>query len=52
MRRRKPWNRAFNTSSLKEYEPAIEKRVRQLVDALGERKGKVVDLAKWVSYFT
>lgn len=52
MRRRKAWNRAFNTSSLKGYEPVIEKRARQLVDALSARKNQVVDLAEWVSFFT
>ncbi len=52
MRRRKAWNRAFNTTSLKGYEPVIERRVRQLVDALIERKNQVVDLAEWISFFT
>ena len=30
----------------------IEKRVRQLVDALADHKDQVVDLAKWISFFT
>lgn len=51
-RRRKPWNRAFSTSSLKGYEPVIEKRARQLVEHLSEHKDEVVDLAQWISFFT
>ncbi|THG95018.1 hypothetical protein EW026_g6557 [Hermanssonia centrifuga] len=50
-RRRKPWNRAFNTTAIKEYQPIISKRVTQLVDRLAEQKG-TVDLAKWISFFT
>ena len=50
-RRRRPWNRAFNTSALKEYEHIIAKRVSQLVGALEEQKG-VVDLTLWLGYFT
>ncbi|KAJ3525055.1 hypothetical protein NM688_g8461 [Phlebia brevispora] len=51
-RRRKPWNRAFNTSSLREFQPVIVKRVHELVECLGERQGQIIDLAEWVSWFT
>ena len=51
-RRRKPWNRAFNSASLKEFQPIITNRVHQLVERLGEQKGQVVDLAEWISFFT
>lgn len=52
LKRRKPWNRAFSTTSVKEFEPIIQHRVQQFVDALAERQGQVLDLAAWVSYFT
>ncbi|KIP08940.1 hypothetical protein PHLGIDRAFT_68457 [Phlebiopsis gigantea 11061_1 CR5-6] len=51
-RRRRPWNRAFNTSSLKEFVPIIQNRVQQLVEALGARQGQSVDLAQWIGFFT
>lgn len=50
--RRKPWNRAFNTASLKEFQPFIESRVHQLVDGLSKRQGQAVDIAEWMSFFT
>ncbi|KAN0137395.1 Cytochrome P450 [Lactarius tabidus] len=58
MHQRKPWNRAFSTTALKEYEPYLATRVRQLVDCLGDRvngsdqkPGVVLDMAAWFSYF-
>ncbi|KAH8118549.1 cytochrome P450 [Phellopilus nigrolimitatus] len=58
-RRRKPWNRAFNTTSVKGYEPIVVKRALQLVEELEKRsqtKGSYnvssVDLAEWMGYFT
>ena len=50
--RRRPWNRAFNTAALKEYQPKLQARLQQLVDALEERQGQVVDLAQWIGFFT
>ena len=50
-RRRKPWNRAFSSASLKEYQPVISRRVVQLVQALQAQEG-VLDLAEWISFFT
>nr|AAX81444.1 high nitrogen upregulated cytochrome P450 monooxygenase 2 [Phanerodontia chrysosporium] len=52
MQRRRPWNRAFSATALKEYEPLIYGRVHQLVSALADRQGQVVDIAKWIGYFT
>ncbi|CAL1706398.1 unnamed protein product [Somion occarium] len=50
-RRRRPWNRAFSTAALKEYEPLVAKRVNQLVGKIASDKG-VVDIAKFIGYFT
>ncbi|PSR70846.1 hypothetical protein PHLCEN_2v13287 [Hermanssonia centrifuga] len=49
--RRKPWNRAFNTGSLKELQPLLAARVGQLVESVGKQEG-VVDLSAWISFFT
>ena len=51
-RRRKPWNRAFNTNGIKEFMPTIQSRVQQLAEHLGEREGQAIDLAEWLSFFT
>ncbi|CDO73447.1 hypothetical protein BN946_scf185013.g82 [Trametes cinnabarina] len=51
LRRRKPWNRAFNVASLKDFEPLVANRTRQLVDLLGSKKGEV-NLSKWFSWYT
>ena len=51
-KRRRPWNRAFNTTALKEFQPTIVKRAHQLVEGLAAKKGRVVDLAQWFSFFT
>lgn len=50
-RRRKPWNRAFNTTGLKEYQPIIARRALQLVEGMRKQCG-VIDLAQWISFFT
>ncbi|KAI0067779.1 cytochrome P450 [Artomyces pyxidatus] len=59
-RRRRPWNRAFTGSALKDYEDIVTKRSRQLAERLdglihsqGELPGSgaVLDLGAWLSYF-
>ena len=58
-RRRKPWNRAFNTISVKGYEQILIRRALQLVGELEKRaqvKGgpleSAVNLAEWMKFFT
>ena len=55
-RRRKRWNRAFNTAAVKGYEPIVQKRALQLVDELEKRSTKnghhSVCLSEWLTYFT
>ncbi|GJE99306.1 cytochrome P450 [Phanerochaete sordida] len=51
-RRRRPWNRAFNSASVKEFNPIIQARVHELGDALAAREGQVLDLAEWIGFFT
>ncbi|KAH8112949.1 high nitrogen upregulated cytochrome P450 monooxygenase 2 [Phellopilus nigrolimitatus] len=50
-RRRRPWNRAFNTGGVKGYEPIVAKRALQLVGELEKHKSEV-DLASWFIFFT
>lgn len=59
MQQRKPWNHAFSSAAMKEYEVIAAKRVRQLVgcleDLIERSDGKanaVVDMARWSKYFT
>ncbi len=58
LERRKVWNKAFNSTSIKEYEPILKARVLQLVTELENRcitataQGVELDLSQWLSYFT
>jgi cytochrome P450 len=58
MQQRKPWNRAFSSTAVKEYEVIVAKRTRQLIGCLdnlvrgSDRKEKVLDVATWLNYFT
>lgn len=49
--RRKPWNRAFSATALKEYEPMIASRALQLAHVLESQKADV-DLSRYLNYFT
>ncbi|KLO13578.1 cytochrome P450 [Schizopora paradoxa] len=48
--RRRVWNRAFNTESLKEYYDMIVRRAERLAERIGAIDGPV-DLTAWLSYF-
>ncbi|KAF5340888.1 hypothetical protein D9758_012174 [Tetrapyrgos nigripes] len=48
--RRRPWNQAFSSTALKEYEPLINARTSQLAGALGQQSNSV-NLTKWIFYF-
>ncbi|KAI9446339.1 high nitrogen upregulated cytochrome P450 monooxygenase 2 [Lactarius indigo] len=58
MHQRKPWNRAFSSTAVKEYETIVAKRIRQLVGCLeamiqrsDQKASAVVDMAEWLKYF-
>jgi len=58
MHQRKPWNRAFSSTALKEYEVILANRARQLLSCLedrvngsGQKPGVELDMAAWFSYF-
>ena len=56
--RRKLWNHAFSTASLKEFQPLVKDRILDLVAQLGRRasdnpEGEEIslDLAQWMANF-
>ncbi|KAF8991582.1 cytochrome P450, partial [Cyathus striatus] len=53
MQRRKYWSKALNVARIKEYRPALKKRVDQLVGILRTKaiERTPIDLAEWVSFF-
>ena len=52
-RKRRPWNRAFNSAAIKGYEELIAKRVTELGEGLARQKsGEAVDLGKWMGWFS
>ncbi|THH32436.1 hypothetical protein EUX98_g1785 [Antrodiella citrinella] len=50
--RRLPWNRALNTSAIKDYEGSLTGRVAQLVDYLLARSGVEVDATEAIKFFS
>ena len=58
MHQRKPWNRAFSSTALKEYEVIVANRARQLLGCIEDRvngsdkkAGVELDIAAWFGYF-
>jgi cytochrome P450 len=50
-RRRKTWDRAFSTASIKNYEEIVTRKARELIEQLEKRAGQEIDLSMWMSYF-
>jgi cytochrome P450 len=48
--RRRLWNKAFSSASLKVFENNIIKRANELVDALESVNSTVVDIGRWMEY--
>lgn len=48
-KRRRTWNRGFNPTAMKQYEPMVYAKVLQLLETIVQR-GQV-DLAEIISYF-
>ncbi|KAJ7639705.1 cytochrome P450 [Mycena polygramma] len=49
---RKSWSKAFTPAAIKGYEPKLNRRVVQLVEALGAHTDGSVDLSQWLSFFS
>jgi cytochrome P450 len=59
MHQRKPWNRAFSSTAMKEYEDIVANRMKQLsshleklVHGSSRKEGALLDIAAWLNYFT
>jgi hypothetical protein len=59
MHQRKPWNRALSAAATKEYKDIVATRIRQLLSCLenlahgpARKEGTLVDIGKWLNYFT
>ncbi|KAF5319606.1 hypothetical protein D9619_008353 [Psilocybe cf. subviscida] len=61
LERRKPWNRALASTSIRGYEPLLKTRLMQLIDALSKPdpdqrtaipSWKKIDLSHWISLFS
>ncbi|PAV19171.1 cytochrome P450 [Pyrrhoderma noxium] len=52
-KKRVPWNHAFSSASIREYQVTITVRVRQLVGELKKRadRGEALNIVPWLSYF-
>ncbi|KAF4586296.1 hypothetical protein EYR38_010571 [Pleurotus pulmonarius] len=50
-KRRKPWNRAFSRTALREYERPLLGNIERLTEALDARTNQVVDMTMWMGYF-
>ncbi|THU91373.1 cytochrome P450 [Dendrothele bispora CBS 962.96] len=52
-KKRRLWNRGMSMQAIRDYEPSIVRRGRQLRDGLVKRSEEgSVDLVKWINYFT
>lgn len=49
---RKPWNRAFTTTSLKGYEEMVIRRARELIGSLDKRHSEKLDISEWMEFFS
>ncbi|KAF7974446.1 hypothetical protein HWV62_12184 [Athelia sp. TMB] len=50
--RRRLWDRAFSTASVKGYDDLIIARMRELTAQFEKRSGQIIDLSLWVSFFS
>ena len=50
LRRRKNWSRGMTAAAIREYEPFVATRARQLVERLEENLG-VVNIGDWFNFF-
>ncbi|KAK1220918.1 hypothetical protein PQX77_016297 [Marasmius sp. AFHP31] len=50
--KRRRWNRAFSSNSLKEYEETIREHGMEFIEALSTKATEDIDLNAWMSFFT
>lgn len=49
--RRRPWARGMNSASMKYYEELVKSTVADLLSALHQREGEIVDISRWMTFF-
>jgi hypothetical protein len=50
--RRRIWDRAFTPGAIRSYQPSLDTRLTQFINALASRAGTPLDLAAWFGYFS
>jgi len=50
-RRRRTWERALNTTAIRNYDEVIMRRARELLEQFEKRAGEEIDLSMWMSHF-
>ncbi|KAK6840445.1 hypothetical protein PG995_016199 [Apiospora arundinis] len=50
--KRKPWDRAFTTQALNDYEEKVGRYTNQLLGRIEEHKGSSFDIRRWFSFYT
>ncbi|KAL3712631.1 hypothetical protein TMatcc_001331 [Talaromyces marneffei ATCC 18224] len=51
-RRRKGWDRAFSSKSLRDYEERVSKYAAQLLSVLADNVGQPIDMSRWFNYYS
>ena len=52
LHRRKNWSRGMSPAAIKEYEPFISMRIRQLLEKLESQTRKEIILGSWTNYWS
>ncbi|KAM0075253.1 hypothetical protein ACKRZS_012707 [Fusarium odoratissimum] len=50
--RRKIWDRALSSKSLRDYEPRVTKYTTQLLDRLNEMQGTTINASNWLNFYS
>ncbi|KAF4340428.1 pisatin demethylase cytochrome P450 [Fusarium beomiforme] len=50
--RRKIWDRALSSKSLRDYEPRVTKYTTQLLDRLSEMQGTTINASNWLNFYS
>ncbi|CCT74170.1 related to pisatin demethylase cytochrome P450 [Fusarium fujikuroi IMI 58289] len=50
--RRKTWDRALSSKSLRDYEPRVTKYTTQLLDRLNEMQGTTINASDWLNFYS
>jgi cytochrome P450 len=51
-KRRRIWDRAFTAGAVKSYEPMLQRRLDELIQAFAARSDTPIDIAEWFGLFS